>query len=108
MKDFDKLDLDTMDILYGYEECCIPMIPLWENSHFREVVENNIIVGSLDKIRNDFNTMTGRNYFNLFSRHLNLLEYADDEKEIQNLTEFVNTLIKIYNLRSRYFEKKKD
>lgn len=106
--EFDKLDLSTMDELIGYVECCEPMIRLWENEHFRGVVEDNIIIGRLDRIRNDFNEMVGRNYFNMLSRHLNLIEYAEDEDEIKNLTSFINTMVRIYNLRSKSFEKKKD
>ena len=106
--DFDKLDSEQIDDLYGYEACCIPMIPLWENEHFRGIVSENIIIGKLDRIRNDFNEMVGRNYFNMLSRHLNLIEYADDEEEVKNLTSFINTIVRIYNLRSKSFEKKKD
>ena len=52
--------------------------------------------------------MVGRNYFNMLSRHLNLIEYADDEEEVKNLTSFINTIVRIYNLRSKSIEKKKD
>ena len=106
-KDFSRLNLDDMNALYGYEYGVEPMLSLWHNEHFKSLVEDNIVVGNLCKIRDEFNYVVGRNYFNTLSRYLNLLEYAEDEKEQQRLTSFVRTIVRIYNLKTKGLEKRK-
>lgn len=98
---FLKLDLNRMNELYGYDYGTAPLKKLWANPHFKSVVEENIIIGKIDKIRDDFNEMVGRNYFKMLSRHLNLLEYAEDEDEQAKLTSFITTIVRIYNLRTK-------
>lgn len=100
-RDFNKLDLNRMSELYGYDYGTKPLKKLWANPHFKGVVEENIIIGKIDKIRDDFNEMVGRNYFKMLSRHLNLLEYAEDEEEQKKLTSFITTVVRIYNLRTK-------
>ena len=106
-EDFKRLDLDDMNTLYGYDYGTEPMLDLWHNAHFKGLIEDNIVVGNLGKIRDEFNAIVGWNYFHMLSRHLNLLEYAEDEKEQERLTCFVRTIVRIYNLRTKGIEKRK-
>lgn len=104
-EDFRRLDLDDMNTLYGYEYGTEPMLDLWHNEHFKSLIEDNIVIGNLQRIRDDFNYVVGRNYFHMLSRHLNLLEYAEDEKEQERLTCFIRTIVRIYKLRTKGMEK---
>ncbi len=99
--EFDKINLDETDLLIGYNQCIRAFRPFWNNDRFRGVVEENIIIGRVDKIRDDFNEVLGRNYFTTLSRYFNLLYYADTDEEIKSLTEWILMTGRIYNLRTK-------
>lgn len=100
-KEFDKIDLAETDLLIGYNQCIRAFRPFWNNERFRSVVEDNIITGRLDIIRDDFNEVVGKNYFTTLSRYFNLLYYADSEEEIKGLTDWILMTGRVYNLRSK-------
>ena len=100
-KEFNKIDLEETDLLLGYNQCIRAFRPLWNNERFKGVVEENIITGRIDKIRDDFNEVVGNNYFTTLSRYFNLLYYADTEEEIKSLTEWILMTGRVYNLKSK-------
>ena len=71
------------------------------NKDVSSVVEDNIITGRLDIIRDDFNEVVGKNYFTALSRYFNLLYYAASDEEIKGLTDWILMTGRVYNLRSK-------
>ena len=65
---FDKLDFNTIGDFQGYNDALSYFEPLWENSTFKNSIEENIVVGNIEKIESDFNQVMGEDRFRDFSK----------------------------------------
>ena len=102
---FRKLDLDRIDLLYGYDELTSFVLPLWSNNYFRSSIEDNIVIGRIDRIRSDFDSIMGENSFHLYSTYLDYIDgNYDDEKLISNMTDWYDRMNRTYAMRTRVLE----
>lgn len=65
---FDKLDFNTIGDFQGYNDALSYFEPLWENSTFKNSIEENIVIGNIEKIESDFNEVMGEDRFRDFSK----------------------------------------
>ena len=99
---FRKLDLDRIDLLYGYDELTSFVLPLWSNDYFRSSIEDNIVIGKIDRIRNDFDSIMGANSFHYYSTYLDYIDgNYDDEKLINNMKDWYDRMNRTYAMRTR-------
>lgn len=99
---YRKLDLDRIDLLYGYDELTSFVLPLWSNDYFRSSIENNIVIGRIDRIRNDFDSIMGANSFHYYSTYLDYIDgNYDDEKLINNMKDWYDRMNRTYAMRTR-------
>ncbi|MBQ3511647.1 MAG: hypothetical protein IJA30_05050 [Bacilli bacterium] len=106
VEDFYKeLDLDRIDLLYGYDELTSFVLPLWSNDYFRSSIEDNIVIGKIDRIRNDFDSIMGHNSFHYYSTYLDYIDgNYDDEKLIGNMKEWYDRMNRTYAMRTRVLQ----
>ena len=99
---YKELDLDRIDLLYGYDELTSFVLPLWSNDYFRSSIENNIVIGRIDRIRNDFDSIMGANSFHYYSTYLDYIDgNYDDEKLINNMKDWYDRMNRTYAMRTR-------
>lgn len=99
---YRELDLDRIDLLYGYDELTSFVLPLWSNDYFRSSIENNIVIGRIDRIRNDFDSIMGANSFHYYSTYLDYIDgNYDDEKLINNMKDWYDRMNRTYAMRTR-------
>lgn len=65
---FDKLDFSSISDFQGYNDALSYFEPLWENSTFKNSIEENIVIGNIEKIESDFNEVMGEDSFKDFSK----------------------------------------
>ena len=106
VEDFYKeLDLDRIDLLYGYDELTSLVLPLWSNDYFRSSIEDNIVIGKIDRIRNDFDSIMGHNSFHYYSTYLDYIDgNYDDGKLIKNMNEWYDRMNRTYAMRTRVLQ----
>lgn len=106
VEDFYKeLDLDRIDLLYGYDELTSFVLPLWSNDYFRSSIEDNIVIGKIDRIRNDFDSIMGHNSFHYYSTYLDYIDgNYDDGKLIKNMNEWYDRMNRTYAMRTRVLQ----
>lgn len=95
---FQRLNLKTLgNETSGFAEEINLFMPLWNNEHFKEMIENNIVDGNLDKIEKDFNTAIGDlNIFRPFSDSFDIM-YHSTGIEKQTRIDYVTSIIQLYN-----------
>lgn len=99
---YRELVLDRIDLLYGYDELTSLVLPLWSNDYFRSSIENNIVIGRIDRIRNDFDSIMGANSFHYYSTYLDYIDgNYDDEKLINNMKDWYDRMNRTYAMRTR-------
>ena len=104
-KFYKELDLDRIDLLYGYDELTSFVLPLWSNDYFRSSIEDNIVIGKIDRIRNDFDSIMGHNSFHYYSTYLDYIDgNYDDEKLIGNMKEWYDRMNRTYAMRTRVLQ----
>lgn len=102
---YKKLDLDRIDLLYGYDELTSFVLPLWDNDYFRSSIEDNIVIGRIDRIRGDFDSIMGENSFHLYSTYLDYIDgNYDDEKLITNMKDWYDRMNRTYAMRTRVLD----
>lgn len=102
---YRKLDLDRIDLLYGYDELTSFVLPLWSNNYFRSSIEDNIVIGRIDRIRSDFDSIMGENSFHLYSTYLDYIDgNYDDEKLITNMKDWYDRMNRTYAMRTRVLD----
>lgn len=102
---YRELDLDRIDLLYGYNELTSFVLPLWSNDHFRSSIEDNIVIGRIDRIKNDFDSIMGPNSFHYYSTYLDYVDgNYDDEKLINNMRDWFDRMNRTYIMRTRVLD----
>lgn len=102
---YRELDLDRIDLLYGYDELTSFVLPLWSNDYFRSSIEDNIVIGRIDRIKNDFDSIMGANSFHYYSTYLDYIDgNYDDEKLINNMKDWYDRMNRTYAMRTRVLD----
>lgn len=100
---YEGLDLDELDNMYGYgyTELSEFVRPLWDVADFKNSVEDNIVVGRLDRIQNDFDDILGKGTFHLYSTYL---DYVDgnytDSKLMEQMSDWYGRMNRLYVIKS--------
>ena len=83
---FDKLDLSSISIPQGYESITTKFRPLWENDVFRDSIDDNIIIGDIEKIEEHFDGIVGQSKLMKFSEALDnsFFCYTKGLRKIEN------------------------
>lgn len=95
---FDKLDLDNLDKPFGYDEQVILVQSLWQNKHFKNAIEENIVDGYLDEAIEKI----GVSFVEDLSSTLDYMALADIsicEKKEEGIR--VKKLVRAYNERHK-------
>lgn len=74
----DSIDKEQVKHDFGYENVTKLFKPLWQNTYFKELIENNIVEGNISIIENEFNSIMGKDTL------LNLADILDDLDEIDS------------------------
>ena len=101
IQDFiDTLDKNMMDKDYGYE-IIVPIVrKLWSIDHFKNLIENNIVNGTIENIVKEIDNLLGENtYENIGITIDNLYELDGQSKykdKIKEETDYINEVIENY------------
>ena len=66
----DSLDHDELLKDHGYEDMCLLVRRLWENESFKHSVEDNIVLGNIDSIIEQYDSLMGEGAFDRMSNSL--------------------------------------
>lgn len=104
VKDFyEELDLETLDNMYGYgyTELSDFVRPLWNIPDFKDSIEENIVIGRLDRIQNDFDSILGKGSFHYYSTYL---DYVDgnytDKKLMEQMSDWYERMNRLYIIKA--------
>lgn len=104
VKDFyDGLDLNELDNMYGYgyTELSDFVRPLWNIPDFKDSVEENIVIGRLDKIQSDFDDVLGKGSFHYYSTYLDYVDgNYEDDKLMEQMTDWYGRMNRLYVIKS--------
>lgn len=101
LKFYSKLDLATMDEHFGYDFFVLLTEKLWENECFKNSVENNIVIGNISKINDEFDQVTNiPNSFSAMADCLDCIGYMEDENEQIELSDLIYSIIELYNVEN--------
>lgn len=101
-KTFNQLDLETLDYISGYEIGATLLFLLWNNEHFKENIEENIVIGNIDNIVSDFDNIVGEtNTFYNFSESFDIIDTSDDNEIISNRANYIITISQLYDIKSK-------
>lgn len=117
MKNIELLPIDDLDIDrsllsedMSYELCVDLIRPLWDNPKFRNLIEDNIIDGSIDTIIRSFNDTLGENSFERLADYLDDLQYLEDanntKKKYYRLIKNIKNMVNEYNRKTINIYKK--
>ena len=104
--------LDSSYLLedHGYEDICILVREFWHHSTYRNSVEENIVVGNIDKVVDDFDSIMGKGAFENVSLILdNIYHLPEDvsDKEFNKQIDSFVSYSKEYRERVKDLEKTK-
>lgn len=101
-KFFNKLDLEDLEKLIGYETGVMLIEPLWKNNSFKNLIEDNIVIGNIDKIEDEFNKTIGiNNGFSYFSSSFDMImDSENSEDEILEHVMHIESIVNLYNLKT--------
>ena len=101
------LDLERVEDYYGYAELINFVLPLWNNDHFKNSIEDNIVIGRIDRIKNDFDNILGQGSFHYYSTYLDYIDgNYDDSKLISQMKDWYGRMNRLYVIKSRSNYKK--
>lgn len=112
MIDFlNMLNIDEMDIDYGYEVPVSLLRRLWKYKEFRQLVESNIVPGDIIEIVNRFDKTVGEEYaYNKLSNILDsIMELSEENKDNDMLNQLIdeaNIIIDKYIAGIKRYHKK--
>lgn len=100
---YDRLNPKELGGISGEMDLAILLLPLWNNEHFKEVIENNIVEGNLETIENDFNAIMENDYaFSQFSEAFDIIKNSKKvNKLVLNRANFIMDTGRLYNLKSK-------
>ena len=105
---YDQLDLSTLSLPCGYERTIPYFETLWQNDSFKHLIDDNVIMGNVEKIEEEFDGIIGQDKFKRFSQALDNLYCANCTgiKKVENGI-FLKRTINDYNKITSKKESKK-
>lgn len=112
---FNILDKNELVIDRGYQEVTAAFKPLWSNKVFHSLISDNVVLGNIDFIIDEFNKITGEDSFNRFDDLLFKIDELDyfnkndcEEMTITkaNVQEIINRFNKNTNDNNVVYQKK--
>lgn len=100
---YKKLKKKDLEKPNGYEVGVMLLKPLWDNNHFKSLIEDNIVEGNIQNIEDEFNKIIGNNNaFSNFSLAIDIIFDTDnyDEYEILERGVYIDSIVKLYNLKT--------
>lgn len=108
-KFYRGLDLDILDNMYGYgyTELSNLVSPLWSNENFKSSIEDNIVIGRINAIKDDFDSVLGPGSFHYYSTYLDYIDGNYDDKKLMNqMSDWYGRMNRLYVIKSRASHKK--
>ena len=104
--------LDSSYLLedHGYEDICILVREFWKHPTYRDSIEDNIVIGNVDQIVNDFDSILGEGSFEQVSLILDKIYHLPEdasEDEFNNLIDNFVKYSKEYRERVKDVEKRR-
>ena len=94
----DSLDKDSLNTDFGYTLCVKLIRPLWDNPTFRNLIEDNILEGNIDRIISSFDEVLGEGSFEKFNDYLEDIDsYEGQAKYKKKTNRLRNNIIKMIN-----------
>ena len=99
---FNKLNLDDLDKHIGYETGVMLLLPLWKNDKFKDLIEDNIVIGNIETIKDGFNKFIGINdEFSYFSSSLDMIiDVENSDDEILEHGIHIESIVDLFNLKT--------
>lgn len=102
---FKLLDKEELIVDRGYQEACSAFKPLWNNEVLRSLISDNIVLGNIDFIIDEFNKIAGEDSFNRLDELLFKIDELDylnrsDSDEMKTTRALVQTIIDIFNKKT--------
>ncbi len=97
-----RLDKDFMSEDYGYDETTKYVRILWNNKHFKEIIEKNIVEGNVKEIIRDFDNILGKGSFKKLSKLLDIIDSLNGEScdlYIKELIQLINNYNSLFKLK---------
>lgn len=109
-KYIDSLNKDSMQEDFGYDISVRTFKPLWNNSTFRSLIEDNIVEGNIKYIMDEFDRILGSGSFITFTDLLDDLDEEDNGKrnnrKINKIRNKIKNIIIRYNSETQNVYKK--
>lgn len=100
---FNTLDKSIMEEPFGYDDIVPFILPLWEDSCFKNIVENNIIDGNIDDIVNYFDNCCFDGSFDKLEELIKAYYFGEDSIEHKTIIEnMIYTILSLYNNNKSY------
>lgn len=106
IQDFlDTVDRNVLKEDLAYETCTELLKQLWKNDTFKAIIEDNIVIGNIDKIIGEFDNILGEDNFDNLDDLLMTIDKLDCENknnydEMKITTKKVFTIIEEFNKRT--------
>lgn len=100
---FRGLNLEELDNMYGYgyTELSNLVRELWNVSEFKNSIEDNIVIGKLNKTRDDFDSILGKGTFHLYSTYLDYIDgNYTDSKLMEQMSDWYRRMNRLYIIKS--------
>ena len=105
----DSCDKDDFEDDPMYQDVIEVTLPLLKNPHFRSLVDENLIIGHLKPIEEDFESKLGKGSLMIFSDLLDELEdeasYSNNSKRKKALKKQIAKYVQAYNEKSYAYQK---
>ena len=94
----DSLDKDKLNTDFGYTLCVKLIRPLWSNPTFKNLIEDNILEGNVDRIISSFDEVLGEGSFEKLNDYLEDIDsYEGQAKYKKKTNRLRNNIIKMIN-----------
>lgn len=101
----DTVDKNVLKEDLAYEACTGLLKQLWKNDTFKRIIEDNIVIGNINKIIEEFDSILGEDSFDNLDDLLMIIDRLDSEnknncEEMKKIIKKVFTIIEEFNKRT--------
>ena len=90
-----KLDFAILDKISGYETTTELLENIWKEEEFKDIFEDDLVLGNISNIKNNFNEFIGSDLFDTLSMALDNYFYLENEQS----KELIMNIIKLFMVK---------
>ena len=93
----DSLDHDDLLKDHGYEDICLLVRKLWEHDSFKKMIEENIVLGDIDSIIDEYDGLMGEGSFDEMSGRLDQIYALPEDVSDDVFNSHIDSFVEITN-----------